>query len=116
MLDANNFDNIYLFCRAIDFRKGISGLCSIVQDSYNLSPFMNYLFIFCNRDRSRMKALYWDKTGFALWYKVLEKDRYHWPFHLNEQHIIVNTNDLHQLLRGLNPWQTPHHEKIFQIS
>lgn len=78
MLALKKFDNIYLYRPFADFRKGISGLCGIVQDQMELNPFENYLFIFCNTRRDRIKILYWDQTGFAMWYKVLEKDKY-WP-------------------------------------
>ena len=61
-----------------------------------------------------IKALYWDETGFALWYKVLEADRYKWPLHLEEDVITVNVKSLENFLIGFNPWQLPHNKKNYQ--
>ncbi len=107
-LNLRKFDQIYLYRPFADFRKGIYGLTSIVQEEMELNPFGRYLFIFCNRSRDRLKILYWDNTGFALWYKMLEKDRFRWPSHLESESISVNSKKLEQFLTGLNPWQTPH--------
>ena len=70
---------IYLHRDPVDFRKSINGLSVIVDEAMGLSPFEPGLFVFCNRRRDTLKVLYWDKTGFALWYKRLEKEKFKWP-------------------------------------
>ena len=65
--------NIYLYMDIVDFRKSINGLIVVVEQDMNLNPFRDALFVFCNKKRDKVKILYWDKTGFALWYKRLEK-------------------------------------------
>lgn len=70
---------IYLYRDAVDFRKSINGLVMIVEQELGLSPFAEALYVFCNRNRDKLKVVYWDKTGFALWYKRLEKARFKWP-------------------------------------
>ena len=77
----------------------------------DLSPFDKSLYLFSNRHHNKIKALYWDTTGFALWYKILEKDRFKWPHHLNDENIIVDVKKLEAFLKGLNPWELPH-EKL----
>ena len=72
-------EQIYLHRDAVDFRKSIMGLAAIVELSMQLSPLSGALFVFCNQNRTRLKVLYWDKTGFCLWYKRLEKDKFAWP-------------------------------------
>ena len=72
---------IYLYRDAVDFRKSINGLVMIVEQELGLSPFAGALYVFCNRGRDKLKLVYWDKTGFALWYKRLEKDKFKWPVH-----------------------------------
>ncbi len=57
---------IYLHRDAVDFRKSINGLVVIVEQEMQLSPFTPALFVFCNKNRDRMKVLYWDETGFCL--------------------------------------------------
>ena len=70
---------IYLYRDAVDFRKSINGLVMIVEQELGLSPFADALYVFCNRERDKLKLVYWDKTGFALWYKRLEQDQFKWP-------------------------------------
>lgn len=60
---------IYLYMDIVDFRNSINGLIVVVEQDVNLSPFHDALFVFCNKKRDKVKILYWDKTGFALWYK-----------------------------------------------
>ena len=60
----------------IDFRVGIDGLAARVEQTLGLSPLTGALFLFTNRRRDRVKILYWDQTGFALWLKRLEAARF----------------------------------------
>ena len=64
---------------ATDMRKQINGLALLVQEQMELNPFEAALFVFCNRSRQLLKAVYWDRTGFCLWMKRLEKGRFRWP-------------------------------------
>ena len=93
---------IYLHRDPVDFRKSINGLSVIVEEAMGLSPFAAGLFVFCNRHRDRLKVLYWDKTGFALWYKRLEKDRFKWPRKVDELTLTLTHEQWDWLLRGLN--------------
>lgn len=113
MIRIKSFDQIYFFRPAIDFRKGINGLCTIVQDEMELDLFKRYLFVFTNSKRNRLKALYWDKTGFALWIKHLIEDKYKWPLKFEDDVIQVNVSKLEQFLIGLDPFQIPFHEKKY---
>ena len=61
---------------ATDMRKQINGLVLVVQEQMQLSPFKTALFVFCNAQRRVLKAVYWDRTGFCLWMKRLEKGRF----------------------------------------
>ncbi|APD95379.1 transposase [Alteromonas mediterranea] len=67
--------DIYLYMDVVDFRKSINGLIVVVEQDMNLNPFRDALFAFCNKKRDKVKILYWDKTGFALWYKRLGATR-----------------------------------------
>lgn len=114
MLSPNHFDKIYLYRPHIDFRRGIMGLALIIQDEMELNPFEKTLFLFCNKQRNKLKAIFWDRTGFVMWYKILEKDRFKWPSHLNEDNIAIDINKLRKFLNGLNPWQLPHQEIFYK--
>ena len=71
--------SVYLHREPVDFRKAINGLPLIVEQTMSLSPFESALFVFCNKRRDQLKVLYWDHTGFCLWQKRLEKDKFKWP-------------------------------------
>jgi transposase len=62
-----------------DMRKAVNGLSLLVQDHMEMDSLSGNYFIFCNRRRNLMKILYYDKNGFSLWYKRLEKHRFPWP-------------------------------------
>jgi len=91
---------IYLHLDAVDFRKSINGLVVVVEQQLELSPFMDALFIFSNKRRDKLKILYWDKTGFALWYKRLEKQRFKWPKDDQLNRLILSEQQLNWLLGG----------------
>jgi transposase len=70
---------IYIRPGVTDMRKGASGLTAQVQEEMKGDPFSGNVYIFCNRQRKLLKAIWWDRTGFWLSQKRLEKDRYPWP-------------------------------------
>ncbi|QJR79741.1 IS66 family insertion sequence element accessory protein TnpB [Alteromonas pelagimontana] len=92
--------DIYLYMDIVDFRKSINGLIVVVEQQMQLNPFRDALFVFCNKKRDKLKILYWDKTGFVLWYKRLEKHRFKWPKDDQIQHILLDEQQLQWLLSG----------------
>ena len=62
-----------------DMRKQINGLSAMVQNAMTEVPFSGDLYLFCGRDKTLIKAVYWDRNGFCLWVKRLEKGRFPWP-------------------------------------
>lgn len=93
---------IYLYRDVVDFRKSINGLSVIVDELMGLSPFDPGVFVFCNRRRDKLKVLYWDHTGFALWYKRLEKNKFKWPRKMTDDTLVLTPEQWDWLLRGLN--------------
>jgi len=108
---------IYLHRDPVDFRKSINGLAVIVSDAMELPLFEPGLFVFCNRHRTQIKLLYWDRTGFALWQKRLEKDKFKWPRRHNDETVVVTHEQWMWLLRGLDftaikPHQIRHFSEV----
>jgi transposase len=92
--------HIYLHRQFVDFRKSINGLSVIIESEKNLPVMSGALFIFCNKAKDKLKILYWDKTGFALWYKRLEKYRFKWPRSGKPNAYQIDEQQLHWLLDG----------------
>ena len=82
-------------------RCGIDGLAGIITDKYNLDLFNDALFLFCGRKKDRFKALYWDKDGFILLYKWIEKGNLQWPRNQEEVKNLTH-QELRWLLEGLS--------------
>ena len=85
-----------------DMRKQINGLALVVEQQMEVSPFELALFLFCNAERRILKALYWDRTGFCLWQKRLEKHRFSWPREAQEARREIDGEQLRMLLEGID--------------
>jgi len=64
---------IYLYRAPCDMRKSFDGLCGLIRSELGADPLSGSVFVFCNRRRSMVKLLCWDRDGFAIWYKRLER-------------------------------------------
>ena len=94
---------IYVRPGVTDMRKQINGLSSIVEEGMGHSPMSGSLFLFCSRDRRLVKCIYWDRNGFCLWLKKLERDRFPWP-QTEEDARQINLEELRMLLDGIDFW------------
>ena len=101
--DISLYSGIYLCCGPTDLRKAVDGLSGIVRNELKMDPFGNYLFLFCNRARNRLKGLTWDKTGFCLYYKRLDGEgaRFRWRGNRDAVRDIT-VGQLRQLLDGFS--------------
>ena len=108
----SHVSQIYLHRDSVDFRKSINGLSLIVEDGMNLSPYGSAIFVFCNKNRDKLKILCWDHTGFVLWYKRLEKAKFKWPRKDASDVIELTSEELDWLLRGLNIQALTPHQKL----
>ncbi|PSV36421.1 IS66 family insertion sequence hypothetical protein [Photobacterium sp. GB-27] len=91
---------IYPYRESVYFRKSINGLAAIIESDTDLPFASGAVFLFTNKQRDKIKVLYWDKTGFALWYKHLEKAKYKWPTKEQNEVFTLTQFDLDRLLSG----------------
>ena len=106
---------IYVRPGPTDMRKQINGLATLVEQVLEQDPFSHAVFLFCNRERRIVKCLYWDRTGFAMWQKRLEKHRFPWPSVGPKASREVTEEQLAQLLSGIDFWrahQQLHYTKV----
>ena len=99
--DVSRISRLYLVTGFTDMRKSIDGLMAIIRDTYKMDPYSNALFLFCGRKADRIKALYFDKTGFVLLYKRLESGRFQWPRNASEVRPLTR-QEYRWLLEGLS--------------
>ena len=103
MLSIEN-KSIYLACGHTDMRKSINGLAAIVESSFKLDLYSASVFVFCNRNRDRVKLLFWGGDGFWLYFKRLEKGRFRWPAAVDPEGaaetMTLDSDELDYLLSG----------------
>ncbi len=109
----NEVPDVYLHRDFVDFRKSINGLVCIVEMQMNMSPFEDALFVFCNKKKDKIKIVYWDKTGFAMWYKRLDKSRFKWPNQVKNETLTLSSQQFNWLLDGFS---VVGHEPLFYDS
>ena len=112
MLNLIHNPNVYLAAGATDLRKSIDGLALLVSHAFDLDPFSQNLFVFCNKQRDKIKILVWEQNGFWLCYKRLEKGRFQWPKSTKNQAIALTRRELQWLLDGLNIEQKQAHKPV----
>ena len=104
---------IYLHRLPVDFRKAINGLIAVVEQEMQLPLFERSLFVFCNKRRTQLKVLYWDNTGFVLWQKRLEKDKFKWPRLQGGNVIQFSHEHWRWLLRGVDVSKIKPHKTVY---
>ena len=91
----------WFYQHPVDFRKQIDGLTLIVADKLEQDPTSGQLFIFRNRQANKLKLLWWDKNGFWLFYKRMEKGRFKFPG-ITDEILELTKDQLSVLLAGLD--------------
>ena len=105
---------IYIVYGATDFRKQIDSLCELVKTKFNLNPYKKEAFIFCNKKRTSIKVLCYDKNGFILAQKTLldtNKMKFQWPRNSSELKEITR-EQLNWLLSGLKIYPKKYFKEI----
>jgi len=111
-----DISNIRIFIRPgyTDLRKAVNGLSVIVQETMKQDPFSGNAYLFCNREKKLLKAVYWDKTGFWLSQKRLEKEKFPWP-QTGEEALQLTGGELAMLLKGIDFFKAHkelHYKKV----
>lgn len=102
---------VFLYAEPVDMRKSIDGLSVLVEQEMALSPSMEALFVFCNRGRDKIKLLCWERNGFIVWYKRLEKQRFRWP--KSDDTLSLTGQELNWLLDGFDIFNNRPHQSLY---
>jgi transposase len=113
---------IYVAAEATDLRRGFDGLAAATRSVILQNPMSGHLFCFLNRRRNRIKLLVWDRTGYLLLYKRLERGTFHLPTapRAGERHIELDAGELGLMLEGVDlqgarryeRWRRVPHEQV----
>ncbi len=93
--------NIWFYPKPIDFRCQIDGIVVLIADELKLNPTSGQLFLFRNRHANKIKMLWWERNGFWLCYKRLEKGKLKFPT-ITNQTLELTQDQLSWLLSGLD--------------
>ena len=94
---------IYFATELTDMRKGIDGLRAIVEGALRHDPYEGHLFVFVGRSKDEVKILFWDRSGFVLYMKRLEKGRFQLPaVDARRKHVAMDPAQLAMLLDGID--------------
>lgn len=94
---------VYLCLSPCDMRRSFDGLHALVRDHLQLDPYAGHLYLFAGKRRDRLKILYWDRDGFAIWAKRLEQGTYAIPAgEAGASRIEITAEELGALLSGID--------------
>ena len=113
MLSVPGSIQIFMAVEPVDLRKGFDGLSAIVQTVFDRNVLDGHLFLFLNRRRDRVKLLWWDRDGLAVFYKRLEQGSYEIPRHESEtKRLTLDTTQLSLLLNGVQLSSVKHRRRF----
>ncbi len=103
MLSLAADTRIFVALGATDMRKGFDSLSGLITGTIRQDPLSGHLFLFVNRRRDKLKILYWDGDGLAIWYKRLEQGTFQMPQASGDQTSAeIRSEELNMLLRGID--------------
>ena len=118
MLSLGGTHRVFLCAQPIDFRKAHDGLCALVRDRFGDDPFSGDVFVFHNKARDRVKLLLWDRNGFWLLYKRLEKGTFPFDATGEGERVEIDRARLAMILEGME-WRSArkssHYTNRFDI-
>jgi transposase len=116
MISIASSTRIFVATSPTDMRKGFDGLQGLVSSVLGQDPLSGHLFLFVNRRRDKLKVLYWDGDGLAIWYRRLEQGTFQMPTITGDKTAAeINREDLIMLIRGLD-YENVHRRKCFKIT
>jgi len=106
---------IYLHRDPIDFRKAHRGLVAIIELELGHNPFEGHLYAFINRQKNKMKCIFWEENGFVLYYKSLSEEKFKWPKRTDEI-VTLTGQQMNWLLDGYDVMNMKPYRKLLYES
>jgi transposase len=105
---------VWLYTQATDMRKSFDGLSALVKDKLAEDPLSGQIFVFINRKQNYLKALYFDRSGYALWAKRLEQGQFHYRRDMGavaDNKRALNMTELTCILEGIDVRSVRHYKR-----
>lgn len=99
MLSLSGSYRYFLYCHQADMRKGFDGLSGLVREGLSKDPLSGDIFIFFNKRRTQVKLLVWEKDGFSIYHKRLERGTYELPANTS---VELRSDELVLILQGIS--------------
>ena len=117
MLSLSPAIQVFMAIEPVDLRKGFDGLSAAVQTVFDRNVLDGHLFLFLNRRRDRIKLLWWDRDGLALFYKRLERGTYEIPRHApGNKQLRLDATQLSLLLSGVQLDSVKHRLRYTRLN
>lgn len=101
MLMLPNAVKVYVSREAINMKRSFAGLTAIIEADFKHDPLTGNIFVFFNKPANKVKLIYWDRTGFAIWYKFLNQGKFRLP-NIQDKLYKLSISDLNLLLEGID--------------
>ena len=107
---------VYIAVAPTDMRKGFDTLAAATREIIGKDPLSGHLFVFFNKGRNRVKVLFYDRSGYCLYYKRLEGGQFHFPKYISTDtaSLQVHVSDFAMILEGIDLYGARRHKR-FQL-
>ena len=116
MLSISSSQRYFIYSDLADMRKGFDSLSGLVRSEFKMNPLNGDVFIFLSRSRNKIKLLQWQRDGFAIYYKRLEKGRFELPEKNDESCFKISSQQLMLIMEGIKLSSIKKHKRYEQIA
>ena len=114
MLNISSAQRYFIYSDLADMRKGFDSLCGVVREEFKMNPLSGDVFIFLSRTKNKIKFLQWQRDGFAIYYKRLEKGTFELPENTNGSNASVSAQQLTLIMEGIKLSSVKKHKRYEQ--
>ncbi len=115
MLALSNWLRYFLYKEVTDMRKGFDGLSGVVRNSLSKDPLSGDVFIFLNKRRNQIKLLVWERDGFSIYHKRLERGTYELPIREGGKGVELRSDELMLILGGISLKSVRRRERFDKV-
>ncbi|MEO5776083.1 MAG: IS66 family insertion sequence element accessory protein TnpB [Flavobacterium sp.] len=115
MLSISSSQRYFFYSGLTDMRKGFDSLCGLVRSEFKMNPLSGDVFIFLSRTKNKIKLLQWQRDGFAIYYKRLERGAFELPLNDEGSAGIISSQQLMLIMEGIKLSSVKKHKRYEQI-